>query len=794
LTTLARKIFLLMSLAYVALLALVGNVSGMLVPSALVVALLGLIGLRLRGVEKSQEPELREGPTTAAPRPSGAPTPTRWAFKTDAGFDNEAPLSRATGLALVAILLLAAGLRLHRLSEVPAGFFCDEASIGYNAYSILETGRDEHGVALPLYFRAFGEYKNPVYIYTTAASIALFGLNEFGTRFPAAFYGVLTVLLAFLVGRQLYGHRTGLLAAGLLAISPWHLHFSRIAFELITLPFFFCLGLWLLLSGIAHDSRRRLAASGIAFGLSLYTYAIARLFVPLFLLGFAVLYFRSFRRVKYALALGVALFLVVATPQIVYAVRNPENVSARWASIGALREDATLSAGVNSFADKYLSHLTSDFLFEHGDPLKRHSVRGAGELYRATQPWLLLGVALLAVARQRQGLLLLFWLALFPVAASLTRETPSATRSIDAIPVFELVVAYAFHSVVTTLRRQVPGRPGQALVWVAVLAFVLPLGIGFRRYLSAYFVDYPLYSAGGVDGFQHGYRETIQYMEAHRREYDLLMLTATDVNQPEMLALFFSQRDPALYLRTHETGYRVSVPEEYGRYPSEARILYALRPQDLRYFLDYETRLRVIAPDGGVSFIVAEVGTRRPMILDWQLLGLLPRSPDQTLPEPLDPLALDARQTLAGRKGPISWQPFNSQFANLDLNRRFSDQAAETGGNPEQACAYLWTEVLAPRSVAGVLEVFGSPDAATLWWNGARLAHFEPMQDRADPVPVEIVAGSNQLLIRTCESDGDWNLQVSLVGEDHRAIPGLRFETPPPHAPGPGRRAGASTR
>ena len=60
---------------------------------------------------------------------------------------------------LIVIIFLAIILRVVLLNEVPNGFYSDEASIGYNAYSILKTGKDEHGMLLPLYFKAFGEYK-----------------------------------------------------------------------------------------------------------------------------------------------------------------------------------------------------------------------------------------------------------------------------------------------------------------------------------------------------------------------------------------------------------------------------------------------------------------------------------------------------------------------------------------------------------------------------------------------------------------------------------------------------------
>ena len=54
---------------------------------------------------------------------------------------------------LAAILVLAAVVRVYDLTGNPPGFFCDEASYGYNAYTILHSAKDEHGETLPLFFR-----------------------------------------------------------------------------------------------------------------------------------------------------------------------------------------------------------------------------------------------------------------------------------------------------------------------------------------------------------------------------------------------------------------------------------------------------------------------------------------------------------------------------------------------------------------------------------------------------------------------------------------------------------------
>lgn len=129
---------------------------------------------------------------------------------------------------LIAIIFIATILRFWDLGSNPPGLFVDEVSNGYNAYSILKTARDEYGNFLPLTFRAFGDYNPALSVYTLVPSIALFGLNDFAVRFPSAIFGVFTVLLTYFLAYQiLKDQKIALGASFLLAISPWHLQFSR---------------------------------------------------------------------------------------------------------------------------------------------------------------------------------------------------------------------------------------------------------------------------------------------------------------------------------------------------------------------------------------------------------------------------------------------------------------------------------------------------------------------------------------------------------------------------------------
>lgn len=174
---------------------------------------------------------------------------------------------------LLVIIVIAVFLRFYQLSSIPPGLYVDEASIGYNAYSVLTNGTDEHGQAYPLWFKAFGEYKLPVYIYTTVISIAMFGKNEFAIRFPSAFFGSLTILIVYFFIKELLVYSADkikiqfkylpTMAAGILAVNPWHLQFSRVSYEATIALFLVLMGSWLLL--LFYNTKKRIIFSSVCY-------------------------------------------------------------------------------------------------------------------------------------------------------------------------------------------------------------------------------------------------------------------------------------------------------------------------------------------------------------------------------------------------------------------------------------------------------------------------------------------------------------------------------------------------
>ena len=693
--------------------------------------------------------------------------------------------SRLFWVGLLCIVMLASAVRVAGLRDLPPGLFCDEAGNGYNSYLLLTTGRDENHELLPLYVWSFGvSYKNPVFIYAATLPIALFGLNEFSVRLTAALFGILAVFGIGLLGRRVFGDAGGLIAALLLAVVPWHVHFSRIAFELIAFPAVFLFAFAALVAGL-NGRPRCLLAAGPLFALCLYTYGPAKMFVPLFLVGAVVVYARRLWALRRWTATALLLAALTAVPVMIFDINHRDRSGQYFSRTTTLNSAQSVAINAQRVWDQYARFFSQSFLLDHGDPLVRHAVPGFGELYWCMVPLLALGVLWCLWPRHPEGKLFLWWLVLYPLAPALMNEAPSASRGIIGVAGFCLVAAAGATAVLATLRRLVPWpRVALALQLIAVAGLLVALGREAWRYARAYTTTYPAMAAAD---FQYGYREAIDFMEAHRDQYDLLMLTANRVNQPQIFAAFYNAQRPGGPPQAQEHGYLIIDPSEYGRYEMNQRILAALREDDLRLFDDYTELHRVLTPSGATEYVIAAPHTRRRFIRDWLLLGPFDNAGNRgTMRDDVTPESVAAR-AYDGALGPSYWRRVLPQFVKVDFNA-FYGRSTEAAHKPtEFLCAYAFTQIDVGQAQHAWLEVGAGQQPVQGWLNGQPVIP-RPVTLAPNPVrwPIDLRAGANQLLMKVCKATGDWYFTARVTDANGHDLPdvAVRAALPEPAATG----------
>ncbi len=445
---------------------------------------------------------------------------------------------------LIFIIILGFIIRVYRLSEIPPGFFADEASIGYNAYTLLTHGTDEYGNRFPIFFRALGEYKSPIQIYTTVPFIAVFGLHEFAVRLTSVFWGIVSIIGVYLLIRTIFqrfvfADTTGIAAAFLLAISPWHIHLSRIAFELMPYVTFTTLGTYFFLR--SKEKPYFLFPATLCFTLAIYSYFPARLFIPCFAVILFFIYVSMLIKHKRILILNFLLALLLLLPLLIH-MFSMQGLS-RWKQVSIFTNPPNETSIPLHVVKNYISHFSLNFLFITGDAgmpgqtITRHSLLDMGELYMFQLLLMIFGIIFLIIHRKTQKKtlsLLLSWLTLYPLGSMLTIDTSAqATRSIIGVIPFTILSAlglvFLLH-LANSLRR--------FITYTFIIILFSTIAFSFFSLGYAYFLRYPLYSSN-YWGWQYGFRPIMQYFKQQGHLNDQLLITHR-FNAAEALLKFYN--------------------------------------------------------------------------------------------------------------------------------------------------------------------------------------------------------------------------------------------------------------
>ncbi len=460
---------------------------------------------------------------------------------------------------LIVVIIGSFLVRVVGVTLVPPSLNWDEVSHGYNAYSILKTGNDEWGKTLPIIFRAYGDYKLPVYIYLTALSEFVFGMNSLAVRLPSIVAGTSLVPFTYLLVRYLEDKRVALMGAFLVALEPWSLFLSRGAFEANLALTFFVAGLYFLLSGLRKKNYKLLIALFL-FGLSVWTYNSARVFVPIFLLVILVLNYKEilklFHNHKRIGAAGLIILIFFFAPMFVQLLSPVGRARYGWVSIldsGAIakifeyRQSSDLPANLSrilynrvtyfsfSFVKNWLSHFSPAFLFFKGGSNYQFSLPNHGLIYLINLPFFLIGIFALIKKKIKKGAILLAWILLAPIPSSLTRESPHVLRSIFMIPVPMILTSFGLFYVWGLLKKNIKA--------LASFFYFLLIFLSFENYVTYYYSSYRNEYSWS---WQYGYAQVVDFVKANYTKYDKIIISKK-YGEPHEFVLFYWPWEPQKY-------------------------------------------------------------------------------------------------------------------------------------------------------------------------------------------------------------------------------------------------------
>jgi 4-amino-4-deoxy-L-arabinose transferase-like glycosyltransferase len=471
-------------------------------------------------------------------------------------------------IVLALIVLVGFFLRFYQLGSNPPSIDWDEASIGYNAYSILKTGADEYGNKLPVALRSFDDYKPPVYVYLAVPSVALFGLNEFAVRLPAALIGIVAIIVVYFFVKEILlnwdknkRECISLASAFFLAISPWHLQFSRAAFEGNVGMFFLILSLLFFFKAIRNKYFYLIFA--ISFVLSTYSYHSFRLINPILLLVLLVLFYKQLIKQKILVIISLVIIAVFSSAAYL-SFFSPVGSGARLSMVTVFSDPVLqMKSAVNveiakknndlvgeiinnrrlifipTIISGYFDHFNFDFLFLHGDGGVQHHAYNMGMLYLWDFPFIVLGILFLLKKINRRILMLFVLFLLAPIPSAITTGTPHPVRAISMIPAFQIFSAVGFVLILSTLFKN-----RNRLIGIAIgLIIVTCLIFNIKYYLESYYVSTPI-KYGYF--WQYGYKEALNYAKNNESKFKNIIMTY-EYDQPYIYYLFYNKIDPAWY-------------------------------------------------------------------------------------------------------------------------------------------------------------------------------------------------------------------------------------------------------
>lgn len=524
---------------------------------------------------------------------------------------------------LLFVILFGIILRFYQLSSIPISLNHDETAIGYNAYSILKTGADEYGKFIPLSLQSFGDWKLPVYPLLDIIPIIFFDLSEFAVRLPSAIAGVIAIPLLYILAYQLFqSKRISLFAAFFIAVSPWGVFFSRIAYEAnVATTMLITSVICFLQFYLYKRTPKWLIPSALLLGLTIFTYHAFVVFAPIFGMGLLILILRKKKlKNKWVIfSLIIFAFFIVLS---VFATITGGSLN-KLSSTSLFDDQHMLNERVNIFrgdqssesvlskkllhnnisavgyqiGQNYLATYSPYFLFDRGGEKFLHNIGNFGNFYILDALFLVVGVLALFWKREKNLAVLVLWLILGPIPSSITIDSPSSTRLFLMLPVFIIIIAYGVNFITVYFQKK-------TIVNISVKTVLCLLFIwNFVYFVDAYYGHMNLHKA---QYFHYGYKEAVELANKYPT-YDVVMYDPT--NFPYISFLFYNKYDPARFRQEVEYYPENFGPFHYvksfGRYRFVDNIDYEnLKPKTL--YIDYrgirEEDFKIVDPKGDAVF------------------------------------------------------------------------------------------------------------------------------------------------------------------------------------------------
>ncbi len=474
-------------------------------------------------------------------------------------------------MAFVAVVVFCAFmLRLYQIGDIPKGALIDEAHFGYLAYSLLETGADEHGQPYPIIFKGFGDNKLPAGAYILMPVVKAFGLSNETIRYPSVIAGSLLVIAMYVALRELaFSHRLSSLGAILVAISPWPFFLSRFGFESNLGLAFFTLGLAAFLRGFNTTKAAWFISSAVLFALTWYSYISYRPVVVAFVVCMTasvwMMWPKVRQKVRAPLLWFAVAFCVVVSPLLLPSVIGAN--STRLEQVGIftdsqteliINENRTFCSWriprplcdvvwnkpvylVSTVAMRYFHVFSPQYLATVGEGESVFlTIEGHGQFASALYPFLLLGLFGLVLSGESSRfspllkIVLPLGLLFAPIPTVLVGG-PQQVRLSPLLPFLIIAIVFGIHIAIEKIRVK-----KLSLVFLGGLFTV----VAFQT--TSFYVDFfSIHTVKNEQHYQSYLPELFSFLQTV--ESDKNIAIKPYFSDPIMFYAYYTHYDPSVY-------------------------------------------------------------------------------------------------------------------------------------------------------------------------------------------------------------------------------------------------------
>ncbi len=457
---------------------------------------------------------------------------------------------------LCLIFLLGFAIRLIAIDQYPQGLNVDEASAGYEAYSILNYGMDRNGNRLPVFLVAWGSGQNALYSYILIPFIKILGLSIFSIRLPMALIGCISLIIMYKMLKNIADEKTAIIGTGFFAICPWHIMKSRWGLESNLFPDIILLSVYTLICARKSNKNYLLYLAFAIAGTSAYAYGTSYFFLPIFIVPMLIYFIKKKEITIKQAIISLGVVCIVSLPIIIFVIINKfdlPQISLPFVTIPRIYENRFEELS-SIFSTDFIKNSLINFkdsikmLITQNDGLPWNSVQGYGIIYPFSILFVIIGIYQSFKKKKGYNTIINFWfisafLLLFVCEPNINR------CNIIIIP----MIYYAIVGICKVIEKN-------KILETIIIAFYLVEFVLFSyEYRS---MDYSKYST-----FQDNIEEVIDYVE--KAKVDNIYMEYS-FKEPYIYVLFYAKKDVNEFINTveyfNQERYGFDNVKSFGKY------------------------------------------------------------------------------------------------------------------------------------------------------------------------------------------------------------------------------------